>query len=110
MAEDAGVSNYVLSVRTRCGVVGDGPVRGFSVDQLRRGDVLHGQPERLEQRDLLGRLAARLRAGHDLSYLGEDLSGGDDVARLFLGRLARVDVHPRTIGHAVVELPPVGAG
>src|SRR5215207_10067543 len=85
-------------------------IQGLAVDQPRRNHVLNRQPQRLEQRHLLGRSATLLRSGDDLPDLGEDLPGGDDVPALLECRLPRVHVDSGAAQYLIVELAPVRAG
>ena len=67
-------------------------------DELGRGEVLDGDPERLEDRQLVLVLASRVHAREHLAELGLDViradralgRGEDEVARLVQARLAAV--------------------
>src|SRR5436309_234217 len=73
-------------------------LRRFPVDDVRRGDVLDAEAERLEERDLLGRSAARDPTRQHVAELAADVLVGDgtlplrdqEVARFVEGGLAEV--------------------
>src|SRR5260221_1649461 len=58
--------------------------QGLLVDVMRRRQVLHGQPQRLEQRDLVGRGPARDLAKQNFADLAPDVVVADGA--LLLGK------------------------
>ena len=58
------------------------PPYSRSIHHVGRDHVFHRDPDRLEERDFLGRLPPGPRAGNHLPDLRDHLSRGDDIARL----------------------------
>src|SRR5436305_725443 len=74
--------------------------RRFGEEEVRGGEILDGEPERLEQRDVVVALTPRHFAGQHVADFTEDVSLGDlavrerrdDVARLLERGLAAIHV------------------